>query len=65
MCLHIFLEGGTELAGRIDSGRLFQRDGAQELKAPAPILFLTLGTYKLLSFFVLSERVGIDADSME
>ena len=53
------------MAERTDSGRLFQRDGAQEWKALAPALVLTLGTDKLLSLFDLSEREGIDAASME
>ena len=57
-----FLKVVTELAERTDSGRLFQRDGAQAL---APVLVLTLGTDKLLSLFDLSEREGIDAASME
>ena len=48
-----------------DSRRLFQRDGAQEWKALAPVLVLILETDKLLSLFDLSEREGIDAASME
>ena len=55
----------TELAERTDSGRLFQRDGAQEWKALAPVLVLTLGTDKPLSFFDISEQEGIDMASME
>ena len=51
-----FLKVATELAERTDSGRLFQRDGAQEWKALAPVVVLTLGTDKLLSLFDLSER---------
>ena len=42
-----------------------QRDGAQERKALAPVLVLTLGADKLLSLFDLSEREGINAASME
>ena len=53
------------LAEWTDSGRLFQRDGAQEWKPLAPVLVLTLGTDKLLSLFDLSEREGIDATSLE
>ena len=60
-----FLKVETEMAERTDSGRLFQRDGAQEWKALAPVLVLTLGTNKLLSLFDLSEQEGIDAASME
>ena len=48
-----------------DSGRLFQREGAQERKALPQILVLTLGTDKLLLLFDLSEREGIDVASME
>ena len=50
---------------RTDSGRLFQRDGAQVWKTVAPVLDLTLGTDKLSSLFDFSEREGIDAASME
>ena len=60
-----FLKVATELAERTDSGRLFQRDGAQEWKALAPVLVLTQGTDKLLSLFDLSEQEGIYAASME
>ena len=60
-----FLKVGTEMAERTDSGRLFQRDGAQEWKALAPVLVLTLGTDRLLSLFDLSEQGGGDVASME
>ena len=60
-----FLKVATELAERTDSGSLFQRDGAQEWKALALVLVLTLGTDKLLLLFDFSEREGIDAASME
>ena len=60
-----FLEVATEMAEWTDSGRLFQRDGAQEWKTLAPVLVLTLGTDKLLSSFDLSEREGIEVASME
>ena len=60
-----FLKVATELAERTDSGRLFQRDGAQERKALAPVLVLILGTDKLLSLFDLSERAVIDVASIE
>ena len=63
--LRYFLKVATELAERTESGRLFQRDGAQEWKTLAPVLVLTLGTDKLLSSFDLSEWEGIDAASME
>ena len=61
----IFLKVATELEERTDSGSLFQREEAQEWKALAPVLVLTLGTDKLLSLFDFSEREGIDAASME
>ena len=48
-----------------DSGRLFQKDGAQEWKALAPVLVLTQGTDRLLSLFDLREQEGSDAASME
>ena len=60
-----FLKVAIELAERTNSGSLFQRDGAQEWKALAPVLVLNLGTDKLLSLFDLSEREGIDVASME
>ena len=48
-----------------DIGRLFQRDGAQEWRALAPVLVLTLGTDKPLSLFDLSEWEGSYVASME
>ena len=53
------------MAERTDKGRLFQRDGAQEWKALAPVMVLTVGTDRLLSMFDLSEWNGSDAASME
>ena len=55
----------TEMAERTDSGRLFQREGAQERKALAPVLVLTLGTDRLISLFDLSEWDASDGASME
>ena len=55
----------TEMAERTDSGRLFQRDKVQELKALAPVLVLTLGTDRLVSLLNLSEWDGSDATRME
>ena len=43
-----------EMAERTDSSRLFQRDGAQECKALAPVLVLTLGSERLIHFFWIS-----------
>ena len=48
-----------------DSRRLFQRDGAQECKALAPVLVLTLGTDRLLSLFDFSEQDRSDVASTE
>ena len=41
---------------RIDSGKLFQREGAQELNDPFPALVLTLGTNKVIPLFDLNAR---------
>ena len=46
------------MAERTDSGRLFQREGAHELKALAPVLVLTLGTDRVIPLFDLSECNG-------
>ena len=46
----------TEVAERTNSGRLFQREGAQELKALVPVLVLILGTDRVIPLFDLSER---------
>ena len=43
---------------RTDSGRLFQREGAQELKALALVLVLILGTDRVIPLFDLSEHDG-------
>ena len=52
------LRVATELAERTDSGRLFQREGAQELDALAPVLVLILGMDRVIPLFDLSERDG-------
>ena len=52
------LKVATEVAERTDSGRLFQREGVQELKALAPVLVLILGTDRVIPLFDLSERDG-------
>ena len=41
-----------------DSGRLFQREGAQELKDFAPVLVLILGTNRMIPLFDLREHDG-------
>ena len=46
---------------RTDSGRLFQRKGAQELKALAPVLILILETDRVICLFDLSETGGREA----
>ena len=56
--LRRLLKVATEVAERTDSGRLFQREGAHELKALAPVLVLILGTDRVIPLFDLSERDG-------
>ena len=48
----------TEVAERTDSGRLFQREGAQEPKAFAPVWVLILGMDRVIPLFDLSEHDG-------
>ena len=52
------LKVATEVAERSDSGRLFQREGAQELQALAPVMVMILGTDRVIPLFDLSERAG-------
>ena len=52
------LKVATEVAEWTDSGRLFQREGAQELKAFAPVLVLILGTDRVIPLLDLSESDG-------
>ena len=52
------LKVATEVAERTDSGRLFQREGAHELKALAPVLVFILGMDRLIPLLDLSERDG-------
>ena len=54
--LRCLLKVATEVAERTDSGRLFQREGAHELKALAPVLVLILGTNRVIPLFDLSEH---------
>ena len=63
--MRCFLKVATETAERTDSGRLLQRDGAQERKPLAPVLVLTLGTDRLIPLLDLSERDESDVASME
>ena len=46
------------MAERTDSGRLFRREGAQELNALLPVLVLILGTDRVIPLFDTSERDG-------
>ena len=46
------------MAERTDRGRLFQREGAQELKALELVLVLILGMDRVIPLFHLSERDG-------
>ena len=48
----------AEVAERTDSERLFQREGAHDLKALAPVLVLIPGTDRVIPLFDLSERDG-------
>ena len=52
------LKVATEVAEWTDSGRLFQREGAHELKALAPVLVLILVMDRVIPLFVLCERDG-------
>ena len=46
------------MAEQKDNGRLFQREGAHELKAHAPVLVLILGAERVIPLFDLSEHDG-------
>ena len=48
-----------------DGGKLFQREGAQELNDLCPALVLTLGTDKVIPLFDLSECGGSGVASKE
>ena len=52
------LKVAIEVAERTDSGRLFQIEGAHELKALAPVLVLILEMDRVIAPFDLSERDG-------
>ena len=52
------LKVAIEVAERTDSGRLFQEEGAHELKAFAPVLVLIFGMDRVIPLFDLSERDG-------
>ena len=61
--LRHLLKVATKVAERIGSGRLFQREGVQELKALAPVSVLILGTDRVIPLFDLSECDGIEGAS--
>ena len=52
--LRRLLKVATEVAERTDSGTLFQREGAHELKALAPVLVLILGMDRVIPLLDLS-----------
>ena len=56
--LRRLLKVATEVTERTNSGRLFQREGAHELKALAPVLVLILGMDRVIPLFDLSQRDG-------
>ena len=60
-----FLKMETEVDERTNSGKLFQREGAQELNYLFPALVLTLGTDKVIPLFDLSEHDGSGVASKE
>ena len=63
--LRHFLKVETEVDERTDSGKLFQRKGAQELNDRFSALVSTLGTDKVIRLFDLSERDGSGVASKE
>ena len=63
--LRHFLKVETEVDEWTDSGKLFQREGAQELNDLFPALVLTLGTDKEIPLFDVSEHDGSGAASKE
>ena len=63
--LRHFLKVATEVDERTDSGKLFKREGLQELNDLFPAMVSTLGTDKVIPFFDLSERDGSGVASKE
>ena len=59
--LRCFLKVATEMSEWTDSGRLFQRNGAQEWKALSPVSVLTLGTGRPIPSFDVSEQAVLHA----
>ena len=60
-----FLMMETEVDEWTDSGKLFQREGAQELHDIFAALVLSLGTDKVIPLFDLTERDGSGVASKE
>ena len=50
---------------RTGSGRLFQKEGAHDLKALAPVMALILGVDRVIPLFDLSERDAIEVEIKE
>ena len=63
--LRNLLKVETEVNERTDSGKLFQKEGAQELNDLFPAFVLSLGTDKVIPLFDLSERDGSGVASKE
>ena len=63
--LRCFLKAATVMTERTVTGRLFQRDRAQDWKALVSVLASTLETDRLIPLFDLSERDGSAAASVE
>ena len=59
------LKVAAEVAEQTDSGRLFQREGTQEIKALAPVLVLIQGTDRVIPLFDLSKCDGREVVSKE
>ncbi len=58
--LRCFRNIGVESTERIDRGMLFQRTGAQELKARVPVFVFTLGTDRSFCLLERRDRFGMD-----
>ena len=58
------LKAATEMAEWTDNTKMFQRKGAQERDALAPVLVWALGTVRLIPMLDLSELDGSDGASM-
>ena len=63
--LRYFLKVATEVHEWTDSGKMFQREGEQDVIDLLPALVLTLGTDKVIPLFDVSELNGSGAASKE